>query len=457
MMKQYLQLETFDQQVNIKVYPGLHTCDQTIIYLTHYSSVTISSSDPIDPPTFQCYNTSSFLSVTVGSHLISREVYYHDIFIDGITITGPNQDVVHSLMSFKGNRHFRCAVVMNNVHLSDFFTSVEPLINIVDFNVSLSGSKFNNSVTDNGTIFINNAWKVFIDNCTFSSNSGERGASALNVQGMPALDDSLIVVKNSTFEDNKYKPAVNLVYMMKSIFFGCKFNGNFGYKGGAVSISGNDNDHTEFNNTIFNNNWAVNGSAIYTGYTGVLSLNYCNITNNRVSNIGVIYIEKNDDIMNLLMIDTWFNNNTALGMESPPGKARGLDIYFPANRITITGGYFNDIRIPLFSGFPSWSFSSDDGTNHLSPSDCRPEEQSLYRGTLGWSCFKVEYNPNTINTNGDTSISDDYSYSRDDDSNRQWSGPSRDLLPILSPVILIITFLISWIFIIHEWNRPNIE
>ncbi|GAM19786.1 hypothetical protein SAMD00019534_029610 [Acytostelium subglobosum LB1] len=436
-----------DRQVIIKVHPGTHSCGIGTTLFDH-SLISISAVDPLNPPIFNC-NYSSFIDFMLNPQSQYPNDTQRNITLDSLTING-SYLMASNLISVIGMKTMKCNFVMNNVLVSGF--TGQPMnyqastgVYTKDFNVTMINTTISQVSGSQGAVLLDTPKRVLIDGCQFINNPGSFSASAISIQGSQYWYESNLAhirINNSTFNGNSHGSVMKISRFQNLDVINCTFKDNDNLnvvwtESGAYLV---------FNDTIITNN-RLNGSVIIST-RGYHSLNRCNLTNNLVSSDGVINLKK-ALLVELNLKETRFLNNTYYLRDNE--QVLGLDINFNSG-FKINGGYFQDIREPLLSGFPEYIYDVDNTnvTYHNDPSDCPWDQQSLYRGEqLGWQCVKIWFNSVKYHE----SSSDDQWYDDDSDYGYHSTMKRAILIGTIGSVLVGVTFIASCGVLIREMKK----
>lgn len=254
---------------------------------------------------------NSTISTAAGNEISLKNDYRYDagkdsVFSDGIVVDKDN-------LVINGDNHIIDAanqagiftITANNVTLKN--------INFISGNAGSGAAIF--SDVENG--------KLFIDNCNFTNNQGNRGGAIeinesstlivknscfTNNNGFPAgaIHAHDIVVENSRFKENTADQSGGALYSDYALIRDCEFTGNDANQhGGAVYV--------KYNATVESSNFTDNlaeshGGAVY--FEGNGSVKNSGFKNNTAKGYGgAVYINNDGEVS-----DCEFKNNTAGGV-----------------------------------------------------------------------------------------------------------------------------------------------
>ncbi|CAG9321206.1 unnamed protein product [Blepharisma stoltei] len=200
--------------------------------------------------------------------------------------------------------------------------------------ISATGSAQNLTITDTviarnsanyGSAIYFEGWTLSISNVSFQSNTAYSGLGTVHYAAYSGVNSSMIRIKNSKFEKNK----------------------SLTLKGGAVYISSQSQKQSTTGlsilNTLFNNNSAPIGSAVYiennVALTYISTIQFSNFTNNAASVKGTIAIYFQFGVLNIS--DCLFASNFAK-MGSAVYSVHGSETNALLSRVILFASYFEN-------------------------------------------------------------------------------------------------------------------
>ena len=379
---------------------------------------------------YNYYNNSSNLIASSGPNL----------FITSSNFINNNATMLGGAIFNKGDNF----TINNSIFNNNTGGIGGAIYNTVNINTTVSGSTFNNNIATNvsdyggGAIF-NNGESFDVINSSFNYNTAERGGAIWNSGSYFRIFNSNFTNNSATyggaFYNSRYGTSTNLNYTISNSVFinnsatvnGGAFFNNFaiyinisgstfinnhaGLYGGAIASNSN---LTSVYNSIFINNSASSGGAIYNSNTGdayplginltifnstftdnyasngggaIYNLgNYFNLANsnftrNNANNGGALY--NYGDFSSVIYSN--FSNNNASG-----ASASGGGIYNRANDFLVINSNFTN-NIASYGG---GIFNTDNGSIVVNGSIFNNNTQAIGLGNINY-----ELNNNTIINN----------------------------------------------------------
>ena len=290
----------------------VYSCGNNSVYIIPSSLNDSIANCPIDSSS--CYTLSQFFS-TSAAHLEFSNLTLHflpgnhafesnDTFLDNLT------SVTFKLSPMEGEASIICSssarLLITNVALVRIQDVT--IVGCKDIDMELIDSFILRNTHLNGTTMnMSNIAKVYIEGGLFVNGNGMRTGSGRNLGGVILAINSIIMIRNSTFSENKADRG-GVIFLQRSelIVDGSQFQDNFAlYEGGVVYLS-RSNIHVI--SSTFGSNTVKTGNAPRTyGLGGVVFAKESNISlhegnvfmNNKADVGGVIFtlvLESNSSV-----------------------------------------------------------------------------------------------------------------------------------------------------------------
>ena len=255
---------------------------------------------------FQLKSTNNTINATFINHTPKHVgvIHFEDISINNII----DSKFINNKILEHGAAITYYAGAINNIIKGEFINNtaeynggaiaiyqaqgyIEPV-----YNLTISGIFINNTAKQKGgAIYINYAYNVLFDNCTFDNNYGLQGGAIFIDKNVNAT------IINSRFTNNNNDAKLSKNVLGGAIFLNtsninidsCDFDNNQAYYGGGIFF---EDIGTVINSKFINNKRAFGGSGIYFKNDGIV-IN-CNFTNHTSEFDGAaIYFQSNATII----------------------------------------------------------------------------------------------------------------------------------------------------------------
>jgi len=214
----------------------------------------------------------------------------------------------------------------------------------------VSSSGFGGAIVFDG--YRHNDKYLIIDSCNFIGNEASAYGAiyATSDTSSNIKYHSYVNITNTNFTGNvarsRYGGAIGLNSVKDVIVDNCNFTGNHAENASALLISPNALNPV-IKNSVFNNNYANFGSAVYSNVNNIKLIENCNFTGNYANYYGALYFGYAVD--GLQIISCNFNDNYLI-------SGSGAAIYFNPNmagsckNVTIENSNFTNNSVPVYGG-----------------------------------------------------------------------------------------------------------
>ena len=202
-------------------------------------------------------------------------------------ITNANLQIINTF--FQSNTTFYIVftnlMIDNCCFINNSVSNTGGMIRAVSSSLTLKSTTFLHSHGNGSVLYLRHTSGI-IDACLFLNNSNQAGPSAVHIE------ESQVSICDNIFKENSV-PALYISTGTQVFISNCTFINNSGNKGGALQVENTDDVHIE--NSSFNFNRAVLGGAIYCVNSKIFSDGLYSFSNS-ATNGGFAYFSNTDII-----------------------------------------------------------------------------------------------------------------------------------------------------------------